>query len=102
MDETNLSRLEQLLEDNLELAEENNKILHSMQRTMRWSFWGKLLLWIIVLVLPFFVLGPLVHSLLPISNGGTGSKTLFGLPSGDEIQNLLKAYHESTTSSQGQ
>jgi hypothetical protein len=40
--------------------------------------------------------------LLPISNGGTGSKTLFGLPSGDEIQNLLKAYHESTTSSQGQ
>jgi hypothetical protein len=102
MDEQNLGRLEQLLEDNLELAEENNKILLSLQRTARWSFWGKLLLWIIVLVLPFFVLGPLLHTLVPISAGGVGEKSLFGLPSTQEIQSLLKAYHEVGTSTGAQ
>lgn len=102
MDETNLARLEQLLEDTYEIAEENNRILLSLQRTARWSFWGKVLIWIIVLVLPFIVLGPLLHALLPVSYPQTDSKSIFGLPSADQIQNLLRAYHDAATSTAAQ
>lgn len=95
IDEQALSRIEQLLEDNLEVAEENNKLLHSLRRTQRWAFWGKLLLWIIVLGLPVLLLGPYLHALLPVT--GEGSHSLFGLPSADQVKALLNAYHASGT-----
>lgn len=101
MDDQNYSRLEQLLQDNIELTQENNKILRSLQRTMRWSFWGKLLLWIIVLVLPFIFLGPLLHTLIPASNSEGNTKSLFGLPSADQIQSLLKTYQHEVASTTG-
>lgn len=94
--EQRIARLEEQLDDLLELAEENNKILISMQRTARWSFWGKLLIWIIVLVLPFIVLGPFLKALVPGIAGGDG-KSLFGLPSETQVKALLEAYKQGTS-----
>ncbi len=92
MDEKTIDRLEQMMEETLELAEENNRVLTGIQRTLRWSFWGKIVLWAVVLILPFFVLGPLINSILPVSYSEGNAKNLFGLPSADQLQSLIKAY----------
>lgn len=96
-DSQNLSRLEQLLEDTLEVAEENNRMLNQIQRTMRWSFWGKLVLWVVLLGLPIFFLGPILKSLTPLQGAGGGSQGVFGLPSAEQLQELIDSYNSSTT-----
>lgn len=96
-DEATISRLEQLIEDSIELAEENNKLLRSLVRTTRFAFWAKALMWLIILVLPFIFLGPLVRTLIPASNTGAAGGNLFGLPSPTEIQQIFNAYHASSS-----
>lgn len=98
MDESKIARLEQLAEDTLEVAEENNKILVSIQRHARWSFWGKVFMWIVVLALPFFLLGPILHTILPLSNTSGVGGSVFGVPSTDQIKALFEAYRQGTTS----
>lgn len=100
MDEQTISRLEQLLEDNLELAEENNKMLLQIRSSQRWSFWGKLVLWILVLGLPVLFLGPILRSVLPAPYQDAQSKSVFGLPSAEQVKALLQAY-QATTSGAG-
>lgn len=97
--ELRLARLEETLEDILETVEENNKALHAIKRTMRWSFWGKLLIWILVLVLPFIVLGPLLRTLVPGIPGTTQSKSLFGLPSEEQVKALIESYKSGSGAS---
>ncbi len=94
MDEATIARLEELLKNTLEVAEENNRILLAMQRSARWAFWGKVLLWVVVLALPFIFLGPLIHTLVPLSNTGSTSGSFFGLPSPEHLQDALKAYQQ--------
>jgi len=97
MDENqNLARIEQLLEDTQELVEENNRMLHSIRRTTWWGFWGRLLLWIIVLALPFIVLGPFLKAVVPVSAEGS-AKSIFGLPSADQVKSIIDAYRASST-----
>ena len=93
MDEQSLKRIEQLLEEVQEVAEENNRILLNMQRQARWAFWGKLVLWLVVLVLPLLLLGPIIHAILPYDT--TGTNTFFGLPSPEQIQQLMSAYKDA-------
>lgn len=78
------------MEELLELAEENNQMLQGIRRSLRWSFWGRLLVWIIVLALPFIVLGPLLNAVVPGFSGP--EKGVFGLPSSDQVRALLDAY----------
>lgn len=96
-DSQNLSRIEQLLEDTLELAEENNRMLQQIQRTMRWSFWGKLVLWVVVLGLPLFFLGPILKSFTQLPGAGGGAQSVFGLPSAEQLQELIDSYNSTTT-----
>ena len=43
------NELKSLLQRNLKLSEENNKMLHSMRRSARWSTFFRLAYWIIIL-----------------------------------------------------
>lgn len=95
-DDKRITRLEETLDELLELAEENNKILIKMERAARWSFWGRLLIWILVLALPFIVLAPFLHALVPGLSGMEG-KGLFGLPSGEQTKALFEAYKSGST-----
>ncbi|MDB5190254.1 MAG: hypothetical protein JWN49_580 [Parcubacteria group bacterium] len=95
-DEATISRLEQLLEDSIELAEENNKLLRSLLRSNRIAFWAKALMWIIILILPFILLGPLVRTLVPAADTSKAG-SVFGFPSPTEIQNIVNSYRASTT-----
>lgn len=86
-----LARVEQLLEENLELAEENNRLLRELRRAGRISFWLKLVLWAAVLILPFLLIGPLLEALVPAASGSQGSSFL-GFPSPDQLQEALDIY----------
>jgi hypothetical protein len=89
MDDQNIARLEQLLQETHELIEENNELLRSLDQRAKLAFWGKLILWLVVLGLPILFLGPLLHSLLPNPSGSTG---VFGLPSQDQLNDLVNEY----------
>lgn len=87
-----LARLEELLEDNLHLAKENNKILRDLRRTGWFSFWFKVILWIVILVLPFFFIGPILRYLSPLTGGAIPSNGVFGLPSAEQLQKAVETY----------
>lgn len=90
-DKMALARVEQLLEENLEIAEENNRLLRDLRRTGRIAFWLKLVLWAVVLILPFLLIGPIIEALVPAaSNGQNGS--FLGLPSPEQLQQVLDLY----------
>lgn len=95
MDEQAFSRLEQLLQDTLEVAEENNELLHKIQRQARWSFWGKIIIWVLVLGLPLLFLGPILKSIVPYT--GTAPHSVFGLPSAEQLDAVISAYQASGT-----
>lgn len=98
--EQRIAQLEHQMEELLETAEDNNRLLRSIQRSMRWGFWGRLLVWIIVLALPFIVLGPFLQAVVP-NISGNEEKNLFGLPSADQVQGLLNAYKSASSTSSG-
>jgi len=98
--EQRIAQLETKLEDLSETAEENNELLRSIRTTLRWSFWGRLLIWVIVLALPFIVLGPLLRAVVP-GISGTESKSVFGLPSSQEVRALMDAYKSGGGTSSG-
>jgi hypothetical protein len=85
-----LTRIEQLLQENLEAAQETNDMIRDMRRTARWGFWLKVLVWAAVIILPFLLLKPILETFVPAAAGsGTG---VFGFPSGDELKGVLDAY----------
>jgi hypothetical protein len=84
-----LTRIEQLLEDNLAAAQETNDMIRDMRRTAWWGFWFKVIIWAAVIILPFILLKPLLETLVPAAAGGSG---LFGLPSQSDLEKALDAY----------
>ena len=68
----------------LDLAKENNRILHAMRFWGRVAFIAKVIIWTLVLVVPV-ILYPFIVSHLPVATG----TPLFGLPSSVQIQKAL-------------
>jgi len=61
----NEEEFKEILEETLELAEENNKILRRMQRAMRWGRFFSLLYWLIIIgsaVGAYYFLQPFIAS----------------------------------------
>ena len=92
-DKITLARLEQLMEENLELAEENHRMLKEMRRMGRVSFWTRVVLWALVIILPLLLLKPVLNMLFPV----TGDDTVPGLnvpgfPSKEDIERAIRTY----------
>ena len=87
--------LQKLLEENLAVAKDNNRLLREMRRNAILGIIAKVVLWLVVLGVPLFFLssylGPLMDAL-----SGAGDQTmapgLFGLPSSEQMEALLKEY----------
>lgn len=88
--------IEELVEENLEVTKENNKILRRMERNALISFIAKILLWLILLGLPLIFLGPYLKPLYDLVTGApTASSTapgVLGVPSEGQLKELLNAY----------
>jgi hypothetical protein len=95
-----LDVLSDLVEENNKIAHDTNRIVRDMRRTGRIAFWFKLLLWIVVLGLPFFI-GPL----LKYFSAATGfdipaNSSVFGIPSSEDLQKAISTYKAKNTVSQ--
>jgi hypothetical protein len=86
-----LARIENLLTEQLDLARDTNKVVHSIRRANWISFWIKFILWTFAIIVPLFFLGPFLKSLLP-STADTNSVNIFGIPSTMEVQKMIQTY----------
>jgi hypothetical protein len=88
-----IRRIEDLLEDQMEIVEDTNKVVHSIRRTNRYAFFAKIILWTLVIVLPFIFIGPIIKSIFPTSD--TTGVNVFGIPSIPEIQKAVQTYRNT-------
>lgn len=68
--------LKSLLVETLALAKDNHRMLRSMRRVQVWSFIGKALFWIVVIIVPLYFLQPYLSS----------------FPTASQLQEILNAY----------
>ena len=90
------THLEELLEENLELAKENNKLLKEMRRNAIIGLIARVVIWLVVLGVPLFFLstylGPILGALQGQANGQEIPVGLFGLPSEEQMNRLIEQY----------
>ena len=83
----------QLMEANLRLAQENNDLLRAMRRQAQWGFWGKVVLYALVIIVPLFFiqsyLAPFEDLLNPTPAGASSDTSTSGLSG---LDNLVKEY----------
>ena len=86
--------LEELLKESLEVNKENNKILRRMERNAFIGFFAKVFLWLLVLGLPLFFLGPYLKPLFDLATGApsTPGQSPLGVPGEGQLQELLNLY----------
>ncbi|HEY0948191.1 MAG TPA: hypothetical protein VGE53_01735 [Candidatus Paceibacterota bacterium] len=87
--------LEKLLEENLAVAKDNNRLLREMRRNAILGLIAKIVLWLIILGVPLFFLssylGPIMDAISGTQNGQLPSG-LFGVPSEDQLNRLIEQY----------
>ena len=92
-DEMTATRVQQLLEENLQLTQETNEMVREMRRLGRIMFWIKLVLWAFVIILPFLLIGPILEAMFPVTAEGAGpGLNLFGFPSQETLERALDSY----------
>ena len=88
------SELKKLLEENLAVAKDNNRLLREMRRNAILGLIAKIVLWLVLLGVPLFFLssylGPLMDAFT--GQGGDVPSALFGVPSEEQIQRLIEQY----------
>ena len=88
-----IAHIRKLLEEQLALAQDSNKIIHNMRKWGRVAFAAKVVIWTIVLVVPLLLL-PYLAPFIPAFGGSASStsltsSSLFGYPSPAEIQQIF-------------
>lgn len=87
------AHLEELLKQNLEIAQENQKILKRMERNALIGFVAKIIIWLVVLGVPLFLLSSYIGPLMNALTGGTGTPSgVFGLPTPEQVEQLKELY----------
>lgn len=85
--------VKKLLEETHALARDSHRMLRAIRRAQLVGFVGKVVIWIIVLLLPLYLyqryLEPIVSQVAPAGTSGTG---LFGLPTTADLQKLIESY----------
>ncbi|MDB5237661.1 MAG: hypothetical protein JWL88_763 [Parcubacteria group bacterium] len=88
-----LDVLSDLIEENIKLAKDTNRIIRDVRRTGRIAFWCKLILWVLVLATPLFFIGPILQYFKDATGLAIPSGTnVFGVPSAEQIQSAITQY----------
>ena len=100
LEEERFAALETLLEENIAVTRENNRLLREMRRNAVIGFIAKLIIWLIVLGVPLFFissyLAPLIDTVSGKAESGQLPTGVFGLPSSEQIQQLIDQYRATT------
>ncbi len=94
------TELKTLLEENLVVAKDNNRLLREMRRNAILGLIAKVVIWLIILGVPLFFLstylGPLMEAFSEQSAGGQAIPTgLFGVPSEAQLNQIIEQYQEA-------
>ncbi|MES2668213.1 MAG: hypothetical protein V4644_00780 [Patescibacteria group bacterium] len=89
--------LKALLEENLAVAKDNNRLLREMRRNAILGLILKIVIWLVILGVPLLVLssylGPLMEAVsAPAGSGAQAPAGLFGLPSQAQMSELIEQY----------
>lgn len=79
--------LKSLLEENLRVSKETNELLRSMNRQAWWGFAGRVVLWMLVIVLPLLLLPMIINQFLSVYTGSAD----FNI---EELQQLYEQYQQ--------
>lgn len=87
--------LKRLLEETRALAKDNHRMLRAIRRDQWFSFFARIIIWVIVLALPLYIyqqyVEPLIATFTVIPGAGTSTMP-FNLPSSAELQKLIDSY----------
>ncbi len=88
------AHLEELLKQNLELTQENHKILKRMERNALIGFIAKIVIWLLLLGVPLFLLSTYLAPLMAVfTHSSTGTPSgLLGLPSAEQLKQIMETY----------
>lgn len=88
--------LKRVLDETHALAKDNHRMLRAIRRDQWFGFVWKIIIWFVVLVLPFYLyqqyVGPLVAKFSVLSGMATSTSNVFGLPTTAELQKLINSY----------
>lgn len=84
--------IQALLQENLALAKETHEIVRKIHRDNRIALWFKIVFWTIVIVLPFFLIKPILSRVFPAGNNGFPNFQSLGGPTSAEIQRAIEIY----------
>ena len=88
--------MRRVLDETHALAKDNHRMLRAIRRDQWLGFVGKIIVWVIVLVLPLYLyqqyLGPLVSRFSVLSGIATSSQSVLGLPTTADLQKLINSY----------
>ena len=85
--------LTKLLQENLAVAKDNNRLLREMRRNAILGLIAKIVIWLVILGVPLFFLSTYLGPILDALSGQTASSTsLFGIPSEEQINQLIEQY----------
>lgn len=87
--------IQALLQENLAVAKETHELMRKMHRDNRIAFWFKVIFWTIVIVLPFFLIKPILSRIFPAEGNGLPDLHLIGGPNSEDIQRAIDAYKAS-------
>jgi hypothetical protein len=75
------------------LIKDNNRMLHAIRRGQWFGFFGKILLWTVIIVLPFLLYQHFLEPLLSqFSPNALGPQGLLGVSSSEEVKKLIDSY----------
>ncbi|MDQ1299464.1 MAG: hypothetical protein QG636_132 [Patescibacteria group bacterium] len=91
------SELKKLLEEDIAIGKDNNRLLREMRRNAILGLIAKIVIWLVLLGVPLFFLstylGPLMDAFAGQSPDGKANPgAFFGIPSEEQINSLIEQY----------
>ncbi|HRH55955.1 MAG TPA: hypothetical protein PK609_03775 [Candidatus Paceibacterota bacterium] len=94
--ESGNQEIKTLLEENIAVTKENNRLLREMRRNAILGLIAKVVIWLVILGVPLFFLstylGPLLETVSGQEGGGQLPAGLFGVPNEEQVQQILDLY----------
>lgn len=85
--------LQKTLEEIHALTKDNHRMLRAIRRDQILSFFGKIVLWVVVLALPLYLYQQYLEPLTAKFSTTPGSvSSLFGLPTSADFQKMINSY----------
>jgi hypothetical protein len=84
------AELKMLLEENIVIAKDNNRLLRLIRRDAKIGLIVKIVIWVILLGLPLLFLGPIIEALSAGLSGN--SAAVFGVPTPEQVELFKESY----------